>query len=325
MRVILNNTKGVFCVMYEDEQMPVDAHGNRADMIMDPNATFSRMNIGRFYEHFINAAARDAVREMKIQMGYGVKPVNQFELANRPLDEFNMGWNRLMQFYKIVSPDKMHAPISQLSHDEKAAHLAYVFNKKMYLYIPPDNQPETLNIVKELKRDFNTLRQPVSYIGNSGKRVVTVDPVIIGSMYILLLEKTGDDWTAVPSGKLQTHGVLSTVTNSDKYAYPARQQAIRSWGETEFRLLNSYGGFTVTAEIIDRNNNPATHDMILDAILYADFPTRIERAVDRTKHAFGGAKPLQLVKHFTQCAGWEYDYAPHNPDFSIKHQTIKGV
>jgi hypothetical protein len=116
--------------------------------------------------------------------------------------------------------------------------------------------------------------------------VTTKVPVRIGSVYIILLEKIADDWTAISSGKTQHYGVLSQVTNADKYALPYRAQSIRAWGEAEKRLLAAYVGPRTAAEIMDRNNNPETHKQILNAILEAAEPTDIYNTVDRTAPAF---------------------------------------
>jgi hypothetical protein len=153
----------------------------------------------------------------------------------------------------------------------------------------------------------------VKYIGNSGKLRTTKYPVRIGSLYIIILEKTGDDWTAVSSGKLQNFGVLAPITNRDKYSQPTRNQAIRAFGETEIRIVAAYMGPQTTAEILDRNNSIVTHSQMLDSILMADNPSNIESAVDRTINPLGGARPLQLVKHIGECGGWRFVYEPHVP------------
>jgi len=152
---------------------------------------------------------------------------------------------------------------------------------------------------------------PVSYIGTSGTRVTTKVPVRIGSMYIIMLEKTGDDWTAVSSGKLQHFGVLSQVTNNDKFSQPSRNQAIRAWGESECRILTSYCGSKIAADILDRNNNPASHLNMIESILNADKPTNIQCAVDRVKNPIGLSKPLMLVRHMTMISGYAFQYKPH--------------
>lgn len=49
--------------------MPVDANGVRAEAIMDGMATVNRMNFGRLYEHYINAASFGLAQEITRSLG----------------------------------------------------------------------------------------------------------------------------------------------------------------------------------------------------------------------------------------------------------------
>lgn len=318
--------------------MPVDEQGNRADIVMDPNSIISRMNLGCLYEQYINAASRDVSKKIRFDLqcvahekGLETK---LSKIANTTPELFDRTWEYLLGYYAIVSP-KMHVwftsgeyhhPIVANRRNEwleattytKACHLASIINEGIYLYLPPDNEPESEDIIKELDRYYRPLYGPVTYVGNSGERHITKNPVRIGSVYIILLEKTGDDWTAVSSGKIQHYGVLSQVTNSDKYSQPGRIQAIRALGESEVRIYVSYTGALFTADILDRNNNPATHKQILYNIFEANRPTDIHSAVNRETIPLGGAKPLQLVNHILACSGLRFVYAPHVSEFSQK-------
>jgi hypothetical protein len=152
---------------------------------------------------------------------------------------------------------------------------------------------------------------PVSYVGNSGRRVTTKKPVRIASVYMILLEKVGDDWNAVASGKLQHHGVLAQLGRSDKYLNPARTNPVRAAGEAEIRIflanLHSLG----VAEIMDWNNNPQTHRVIVDGYLSASQPSNIERMIDRNMFPLGGSKPLMIIRHMLETAGIQLEFTPY--------------
>ena len=296
--------------------MPVDEAGNVADVVMDPNSTIARMNLGRLYEQYINAASRDV--RVKIMKDLGL--VGNEKNLQKLLEDMNehlieKSWSYLLGFYSIVSPKMYSWFISGEYIGSKHEHLACIIKRGIFLYIPTDNEPESEDIIKELEKNYRPVYGPVSYIGNSGRRVTTINPVRIGGLYMILLEKIADDWTAVSSGKLQHFGVLSQVTNSDKYSQPSRNQAIRALGESEIRIYVSYAGPEVTADILDRNNNPATHKEILKNILEAEQPTNIFSAVDRSKFPLGGSKPLTLVKHIGMCSGWKFVYKKHIPNY----------
>lgn len=305
--------KGVICHIAEPHEMPVDEAGNRADIVVDPNARVSRMNIGGMYEPYINAASRDLAKELRrklvgsetVPMGWAIK-ADEATIAHC--------WERLLGYIRIVTP---HTAERFASFDAKkaASYLEHVVKEGMvYLYFPPDNQAEGMQIVTQLEAAYAPTYGPVSYIGYSGNRCTTVNNVRIGSMYIMLLEKTGDDWTAVSSGKWQNFGVLAQINNRDKYTQPTRNQAIRAWGETETRIATAYAGPIMASEILDRNNNMLSHKQTLHAILNATRPTDIVNSVDRSINPLGNARPLQLVKHYAMCGGWQFHYSPHQVD-----------
>lgn len=311
----IHGGKGVLCQIGKPEEMPVDENGVRADVVFDGGSTVNRMNIGRLYEHYFNAAGRDLVRELTNTLG--VNPVDRdlFKKLSRLENEnptlIDQVWNRLMGFYEILSPE-MHAIfVSGEYSDPRLHHLEKVVrNKMVHIWYPTDNQPEPTNMVRLIEQHYRPHLGPVTYIGNSGRKCTTKDPARIGSVYVILLEKVADDGSAVSSGKYQHFGVLSQLTSSDKYSNPFRAQPVRAMGESEERIYVSYCGTWVTAELNDWNNNPFTHRMILGNLLSSEKPTAIPRIVDRTQIPLGGAKPLQLISHTAQAGGWGFKYEP---------------
>ncbi len=291
--------KGVICKIMKPEDMPVDADGNRADIIMDPNATISRMNLGRLYEQYFNGASRDLVKRIS-------QVLTPHTVMSAPQELTDEQFEILTQYYACYSTRMEH----WFRHNriDKRQHLKKILSDGIYLYMPPDNEKEIRGIVKELEVKFPQTYGPVTYVGNSGNRVVTKNPVRIGSLYIMLLEKTGDDWTAVSSGMLQHFGVLAPIPKSLRYAKPSRTQAIRAIGETEARIYASYVGPEITVDILDRNNSVTSHEAVVDSILRAKIPTNIDNSINRKQVPMGNSRPLQIVKHIGQCAGWEFRY-----------------
>lgn len=318
--------KGVLVQILEDHEAPVDADGNVADIITDPYSTISRMNIGRKYEQYINAASRDLVKHIRSTMGIAVDEKYpdmkvQDIYYNSPQAVLKI-FDYLNAYYRICSP-RMADGMMKFSDEEKVGHLKYVVKNGIYLYIPTDNPIEVVDMLKGIKEHFNPIWTPVTYIGNSGKKRTTKDNIRIGSMYIMLLEKTGDDWGAVSSAKFQHFGIPSKLTKADKYSAPTRHQPVRGIGETEGRLLASYVGSIGTAEIMDRNNSPITHKLVVESIINADYPTNIPVAVDRSKHPLGGVKPLQLVKHIGYCAGWRFKFNSTKGKETIQYHAFE--
>jgi hypothetical protein len=311
--------KGVVVKIVPREDMPVDAAGNRAHVLMDGGATVSRQNLGRLYEQFYNACSRDLTKEFCDNFSaaypetHGQKiPLNtkmNVEAAYKKNDPAAVAaWERLMRYLSVVVPEQGKFYREEEAKGLRGEHMVAILEDGIYLHHPSNNDPELPDVVDILAEEFMPHISPVTYRDNSGEFVTTKDPMLIGEVYFILLEKTGDDWTSVPSGKLQNFGILSHINNQDKYASPWRQQAIRAWGETETAIGVSYMGTRVMAEIMDRNNNIATHRFGIYSILRASKPTDIPVLVDRAVIPLGSAKPLELVNHLALCNGWQFSY-----------------
>jgi RNA polymerase Rpb2, domain 6 len=307
-----HGNKGVICKIVKDADMPVDDAGNRAEIYMDPLSPWNRMNPGALMEIYLSASRRDLGFEIQRTLGIrhddrdAMKKLSQLEITNPAL--VDRAWSRLMGFYQIVSPKQYQMFATGKYPQPRIVHLKSIIQKGIFIYYPPDNAPEVTDMVAELEAFYPSTYTPITYVGNSGRTIRTKNRVRIGHAYILLLEKTADDWSAVSSGTLQHFGVLSQVTSADKYSNPTHVQAIRANGEAEVRIMASYCGSYITACILDRNNNPVTHKHINRNILTADKPAAINFVVDRNKIPLGGAKPGQLVKHILECGGVRFAY-----------------
>lgn len=334
--------KGVIVKVMRKEDMPVDAAGNRAHVLMDGGATLSRQNYGRLYEQFYNACSRDLVNsfcdlfgvaypethgqkltladKMRVEAAYKANDMTGGSMR----DAANSAWDRLLHFFEIINPKQEEFYRSEARKGLRGEHMIAILEDGIYIYHPTDNDPELPDVVDALSRDFMPHMSPVTYRDHSGELVTTIESMLIGEVYVILLEKTGDDWTSVPSGRLQNFGILSHINNQDKHASPWRQQAIRAWGETETAIAVSYMGVRVMAEIMDRNNNIETHRFGIYSILRAENPSNIDVLVDRNVIPLGNSKPLELVNHLALCNGWRFTYKPYE-EMEPKPATLRFV
>lgn len=314
--------KGVIVLVMPDKDMPVDQNGLHADIIMDPNSTLGRMNLARIYETYVNSVTK-GVETFIINNTIGnkivkhVKPVIE-ELCYSNPDQFNMVYNYLLKYYSLIN-DKQYTYFNNLNVEGKIEHITDCIVNGIILFIPPDNDKDNMEMVKNLEKEFPPTYGKVTYTGISGNRVTTVENIRIAPLYMLLLEKIGDEWASVSSGRLQNFGILSPVNKGEKYSLPYRNNPVRVVGETEGRLYVSYAGRQAIAEIMDRNNNPTTHKAIVKKILNADKPTKIYSVVDRNILPLGSTKPLQIIKHIFLCSGWKLTYKPEK-DYLIDNK-----
>lgn len=309
----LHGGKGVVCKTLPRSKMPRDEAGNVADLVWHPGATFNRMNLGRFYEQYVNASSRDFLKSFADAFGIqqGVECLKAVQLVKQTMpDLFDSWYTRLVRHYEIINP-AMPAPFVS-GRIDPVKHVAHIFQHKIHLHFPTNNDRQVVEMVQMLKAEFPAVRGSVTYTGNSGRVVKTKKPVLIGSVYITLLEKTGDDWTSVSSGKWQNFGVLAHLSKQDKHSTPIRNQPIRAFGETEIRIISSYLGGLAAAELLDRNGNITTHREMVRVLLSADNPSSIPEIVNRENFPLGMARAIQFVKHLALCGGWSFVYRPHS-------------
>jgi hypothetical protein len=314
-----HGNKGVICQMVPADEMPIDQDGNRADICMDPRSIVARANPGISYEQYYNATTRDAHKTVCRMLGVYNESKEFRNLDYATPNTINDAWRYLVNLYQIVSPHLYDKAITITDIDGIKDWLTTVVQTNILLLIPPDSQPENTVVVNTIQNldQYRPVYGPVSYVGNSGRRVTTKFNVRIGSIYLMLLEKTGDDWSAVSSGRLNHFGVLAPLTKTDKYSNPARLQAVRGTAEAEARNYSSNCGPEFLAELKDRNDNPGTHKIVVNGLLSAPCPANIDNLVDRYKHPFGGAKPHMLVKHILLCSGMEFKYAPYISNWDL--------
>lgn len=290
----LHGGKGVICDVWKTEDMPVDKHGTRADIIMDGDSILKRLNPGVLYEQYINAtsfAVSGQVREF---------------MDNPTPANVDKAWKLVLGYYQIVSP-RFHALITGPSYKEAPrAHLEAIKKDGIYLWLPPDNPEYSPTIIKRLNEQYKLDIGPVTFRGRSGNVVTTISPVLIGTTYFILLEKTGDDWSGVSSSRLQHFGLPARLTKNDKHSLPGRAQPVRIFGESEVRLGAATIGGDAMAELLEMSNSPATHRHAVSAILRSEKPSAIKELIDRSVAPRGGSRSLTYVNHALQCSGIEF-------------------
>lgn len=303
--------KGVIVKIEKRENMPVDEAGNSADLVVDSASTIARMNLGRLYEHYYSAALRDMSKNVCNILGIHKNATPEKLMALNP-EVFEKAYSYMLGFYRITSDQQFEMFANRVSQEERYEHIANIVNDGDYLFVPINSQKDSIQVIKELEQFYRPTYGPVSYVGNSGQRVMTKNKIRIAPMYMMLLDKIADDWSSVSSGKLQHFGVLSPMTKHEKFLYPFRNSPVRTIGETEGRIFAGYCGREAIAEMMDRSNSPMTQRNIVHNILTAEQPGNIENVVDRKYIPLGSARPLLLVRHILMCAGMKSVYEPED-------------
>lgn len=288
--------KGVICQIRKTEDMPVDLEGNRADAVMDGDSTIKRMNTSRMYEQYLNMTSRTVTNYIR-------------KLAPKTDAQYKAAWDYLLGYYEIVTPRM--AKILQTEYKlGPRHHVDAIIKDGIYLWYPTDNPVYAPEMIAQLAAKYPILHGPVTYRGMSGKMRTTKKPMFIGSIYVMLLEKTGVDCSGVASAKLNHFGLTAKLTNADKYSSPRRPQPVRGVGESEGRLLVATIGSDMTAEILEMSCSPRTHKNVARNILRAEKPTDIKAVVDRNEAPRGHNRALIYIKHSLVCMGAEFHITP---------------
>ena len=319
--------KGVCCAIIPRDQMPVDANGVRADFIVDPVACINRMTMGGPIEAGINFITDTIVRSIKETLGINISSPHLKKeiklMADNHDPRFEKAWEKALDYYKDIAPESMYPKALTATQQDKATVLTYAVKHTLGLYLPPENAVNFAVALNELHKKHKTQYSRVTYKNKEGRTIVSKDPMPISDIYMLLLEKIGDDRSAVSSVRYQIFGVPATISKHDRYISPFRWQSNKIHGESEARPFNGITRPSVQPEMIDRNNNPKTSEICYINLLRADNPSKIEKLVDRSKHPFGFTMPIQILNHFTLCSGYQFIYKNDNPGLYKYSQMVE--
>lgn len=293
--------KGVISRIVKDEDMPVDAQGMRADLVMDPASVSARMNTGQLMEQAINRTSEIGVLP---KMRAADTPAQAFTILHDWYDDVNWKYGDLVKA-TLDTPGK------------KAAHVAWVLEHGIHLNIPPvlntffdkkrfdrvmakleETDPEKAKALRARhglkktsgKHDPNFFQfiqekwgvpvSPVTFTVRDDdgpvRTVTTEDPVMIGSKYVYLLCKIPEP-SSPGVAHVSQHGIPMKVPNVFKQETIISKNPTR-FGEDEKRIeMLSVGGVESARLTNLQATAPAAVSHVMDRILREKYPTRIGR------------------------------------------------
>ena len=206
--------KGVVSAIWEDENMPVDDNGIRADIIMTPASMVNRMNPAQAYEQFWNRVGVQVMRNIRDKFGI---PYNEEREEWKSHPSFQKGWkwayDYILGFFNDFRPayaqfiNEIH-PTDQLKMDFVEACL----KEGLYLingFRTPNTMEDILNVTKK----YGVVKTPVTYrVQNKEtgewKTVRSRTPMLIGSKYLIELGKIpASAISAVAVGHVSQHEI----------------------------------------------------------------------------------------------------------------------
>ena len=314
----VNGGKGVIVAIWEDEDMPLDADGKRAEVIVSTNATIGRSNWGREFVPYFATSAKELQKKFIRKLG-GKPPSLEYLTSIMKKEEFDDYYNELLFFYQIVSPRQYwYYKNIVVTKEDRALHLHSCLTDEIRPFMPIDNPINDIDAILHLEKHFPQAYGPVTYRGIGGEMVTTKMPVRLMYLYIMLLEKIADSGSAANIGKLQHHCLLASHTRAEKFGQNYRHNHTRNFGEAEMRLLIYYAlSVEVAADLHDRCNNPETMIWLVSTLLRHPTPTNIDSIVDRTVIEYDGSRPFQYFQHFNMTQGFEVAYMNEKEAFRL--------
>lgn len=285
--------KGVVSCIKPDNEMPIDADGFRADMIIDPVSVFNRMNPGQWYEQFFNRG-NELLRRRVTEV---VRTTNDYERA----------WQLMIDWANDINPN--YAEHLEATHPSAADHRDLVedtIRKGFFLQINPFQNNINQDKILELSEKYDIHAKPVQFVvvdENGNKRtVVSKEPVIIGEMFVWLLYKVPHMHAC---GVGYVNNFRTPVKSKDKISSvsPYSVSAIR-FGEDEIRNIIATAGGETAARIVGLyGNNKQAVDTLLWKQLTDKNPARIKNIGIPTKEIVKGNNIVNVTKHMFSCFG----------------------
>lgn len=307
----LHGGKGVIVDIRPDHLMPKDSEGKPVDIIMDPTSIISRMNIGRLSEIYISASSRVARRLVLDLLDQGKR---------------EEAWKKIIEYLNILDTEQKDY-YTGATEEEKEEIFEEIRKEELYIFYRVSSPKPAIMVIRDLERSpFKPVKEKI-LINNNGVETYTKNPVLIGVLYNILLNKTPEEALSVTSDPWVNHFQLPTSPSpSLKHNLPFKNSSVRFMGETETRLFLAYGGAELLAELKDRANNPDTFRNIYKNLLLVDTPGFTENIVSREEAKFGKDVALILYRTILNAAGYDLEYVEDKlSQFSPDCDPQKGI
>lgn len=297
----IHASKGVVCLILPDEQMPVDELGNVADVISDSTSTISRMNLGRSYEGYLGAFSRDNRVRLRKEL---ISRYGEQSLSQLPKEGLTYADQYLRSVYQSINIELIQF-LDSLNSSELQNHLNEVLNLNLFLFYPPDNEKNIVDVIEEIEASpVKPHLGKITYTDGLGRRVTTKEDVRMLVLYLMFLEKIGNTYSAVASSKVNNFGFPVKGTNLDKVRYPHSLTPGKLSAETENRILTSYTNYKAVADMMDLALNPNIHKALYRKALETDKPFKNRFTINREIHKRGETKSLQILTHVFAATGF---------------------
>ena len=261
----MNGDKGVAVTVIPDDHAPMYEDGTRAEIIINNTPAFRRQIFGMLMEMSINFINMNVHREM---------------CALREQGDYKGAWQKLIDFYYAANPEFGELVDSvYVTDEERFEHVDYVAKDQISIQYRSDSKVVGADIINALRAKYSYKPQRAYFVNALGERVLSENPILITSMYYMLLDKFGTDMSSQAMPKSNLFGMPAKLNEQDKYGNWYRDIWNRNSGETESRLRNSQSGTQEIVKNLALAYSPDLRRAVASRIIRAEDPFEIKQIV----------------------------------------------
>lgn len=282
--------KGTASVIMDDEDMPVDDKGIRADFIISPVGIPSRMNSGMLDEQFINRTS---------------------EFVRRNL-EAGKGYDYVIDYLRKLNPNYVDL-IDQICNtpENQKEYVNECISKGIYINLPPFLEGLTDDLYLQLEEEYGSHSTPVEFNiieeDGSKKRERTKLPICIGSKYIYLLYAKPEP-TAPGFGYVSHFGHPIRPNKRASSESFLKMTPVKVIGQDEMRLLEAGDKTGEIPRLFNLHaNSPIGVNKLMETLLHSKKPSAIKRVDISNEELFNTNTILKMTKIFFKTAGINID------------------
>lgn len=262
----MDGNKSVIMKILPSDQAPVDDHGVRADMVVGNTPGYRRQIFNSFMELDINFVNIHLYPEIK--KAYEAK-------------DFKKAWTIARDFYDTVSPDQ-GAMADTFTPEEKMKHLEWIMKDENEFSALGNNTGDIqgIKVIERLVDKYPHIQPtPVTFKNEFGETVRTRHPIVISSVYYIMLDKFGDDISCQSTPKLNIFGLPTSLSKHERARDFYRATLNRNVGETEGRLYINQKGGAAAVRILALANSAELLEESVRRLIRAANAFEIERLV----------------------------------------------
>lgn len=261
----MNGDKGVAVTVIPDNESYMYEDGTYAEIIINNTPAFRRQIFGMLMEMSINFINMNVHKEV---------------VAARAAGDYKTAWAKLNEFYHAANPD-FGALVDSVyvTDEERYEHVDYVAKDQISVQYRSDTPVVGADIINRLREKYSYKPQHAWFVNALGERVKTENPVLITSMYYMLLDKFGTDMSSQAMPKSNLFGMPAKLNDQDKYGNWHRDIWNRNSGETESRLRISQSGTEEMLKNLAMAYSPDLRRLVPSRIIRANDPFEIKQIV----------------------------------------------